>query len=174
MLRTNRPLDSRWLRPTLETLGTSLRIFLLNDDGSLEHLPLAKFERLRQGDLKEFLPQYAGKRVRYTLVVVEMENRRPVDIAMVRYSYLYFDSKGRIDPVERDKQATLAVNMVPPSPQEGQIGAVITAHHRFAKKHYERRYTWMPTPEIVESIAAAIFGRHPAVGWEEPRNQSTQ
>ena len=146
-------------------MGTGLRIFLLNDDDSLERLPLAKFERLRRGDPKESLPQYAGKRVRYALAVVEMENRRPVAIAMVQHSYLYIDSKGRIDPaVEGEKEATLAVNLVPPSPKEGQIGGVINAHHRFARKHYERRYTWMPTPEIVESIAAAIFGRHPAVG----------
>jgi hypothetical protein len=145
-------------------MGTGLRIFLLNDDDSLESLPLAKFERLRRGDPKESLPQYAGKRVRYALVVVEMENRRPVDIAMVQHSYLYFDSKGRIDPVEGEKAATLAVSLVPPSPKEGQIGGVINAHHRFAKKHYERRYTWTPTPEIIDSIAAAIFGKGPAVG----------
>ena len=145
-------------------MGTGLRIFLPNDDDSLERLPLAKFERLRRGDPKESLPEYAGKRVRYALVVVEMENREPADIIMVQYSYLYFDSNGRIDPVEREKAATLAVNMVPPSPKEGQIGEVIHAHHRFAKKHYERRYTWTPTPEIVESIVTAIFGEHPAVG----------
>ncbi len=145
-------------------MGTGLRIFLLNDDDSLERLPLAKFERLRRGDPKESLPQYVGKRVRYAFVVVEMENRRPVDIIMVQYSYLYFDSKGRIDPVEREKEATLAVNMVPPSPKDRQIGEVINARHRFAKKHYERRYTWTPTLEIVESIAAAIFGKYPAMG----------
>jgi len=145
-------------------MGTGLRVFLLNDDDSLERLPLAKFERLRRGDRKESLPQYAGKRIRYALVVVEMENRRPVAIIMVQYSYLYFDSKGRIDPVEREKAATLAVNMVPPSRKEGQIGGLINAHHRFAKKHYDRQYTWTPTQEIVESIVTAIFGEHPAVG----------
>lgn len=145
-------------------MGTGLRIFLLNDDDSLERLSVSKFGRLRRGDPKESLPQYAGKGVRYTLVVLEMENRRPVDIILVQHSYLYFDSEGRIDTAEREKAATLAVNMVPSSPKERQIGGVIHAHHRFAKKHYEGRYTWAPTPEIVESIAAAIFGKGPAVG----------
>jgi hypothetical protein len=145
-------------------MGTGLRIFLVNDDDSLERLPVAKFERLRRGDPKESLPQYAGKCVRYALVGVEMENRRPVDIAMVQHSYLYFDSKGRIDTAEREKAAALAVNMVPPSPKERQSGQVTNAHHRFAKKHYECRYTWMPTPEIVESIVTAIFGRDHAMG----------
>jgi len=140
-------------------MGTSLRIFLVHDDGSLQRLSLRKFERLRRGDPKESLPQYADKRVRYALVVLEMENRRPVEIIMVQHSYLYFDSEGRIDTVEREKAASLAVNMVPSSLEERQIGQAINAHHRFAKKHYERRYSWTPTPEIVESTVTAIFGK---------------
>ena len=34
-------------------MGTSLRIFLVNDDDYLKRLPLAKFERLSIGDPKE-------------------------------------------------------------------------------------------------------------------------
>ena len=145
-------------------MGLGLRIFIVNDDDSLKRLSVAKFERLRRRDLKESIPQYAGRRVRYALVVLEMENRRPVEIIMTEHSYLYFDSEGRIDTSEREKAATLAVNMVPSSPKERQIGHLINAHHRFAKKHYERRYSWTPTPEIVESIVTAIFGKEPAMG----------
>jgi hypothetical protein len=145
-------------------MGLGLRIFIIHDDDSLKRLSVAKFERLRRRDLKESIPQYAGRRVRYALVVLEMENRRPVEIIMTEHSYLYFDSEGRIDTSEREKAATLAVNMVPPIPKERQIGEVINAHHRFAKKHYERRYSWTPTPEIVESIVTAIFGKEPAMG----------
>jgi hypothetical protein len=93
-----------------------------------------------------------------------MENRRPVEIVMTEHSYLYFDSEGRIDTAEREQAAALAVNMVPLSPKERQIKGVIDAHHRFAKKHYERRYSWTPTPEIVESIVTAIFGKETEMG----------
>jgi hypothetical protein len=145
-------------------MGIGTRIFFIDDDDTMHRFPLAKFERLRRGDPKESLPQYAGKRLRYALVVLEMENRRPINIIMVQHSYLYFDFEGRIDTSEREKAATLAVNMVPPSPKERQTGQVINAHHRFAKKEHEHRYSWTPTPEIGESIVAAIFGKDPAMG----------
>jgi hypothetical protein len=145
-------------------MGIGTRIFFINDDDIIHRFPLAKFERLRRGDPRESLPQYAGKRLRYALVVLEMQNRRPINIIMVQHSYLYFDSEGRIDTVERQKAATLAVNMLPPSPEERQAGQVINAHHRFAKKQHDRRYSWTPTPDIVESIVTAIFGKHPVAG----------
>lgn len=145
-------------------MGIGTRIFFVNDDDTIQRFPLAKFERLRRRDPEERLPRYAGKRLRYVLVVLELEHRRPVEILMTEQSYLYFDSEGRIDTAEREKAAELAVNMVPPSPKQRQIGGVIRAHHRFAKRHYERRYRWTPTPEIAESIVTAIFGKGSAMG----------
>lgn len=35
-----------------------LKIFIVNDDDSLQRVPQAKFERLRRGDTEESLPQY--------------------------------------------------------------------------------------------------------------------
>ncbi|NVL92265.1 MAG: hypothetical protein HWN71_04420 [Desulfobacterales bacterium] len=87
-------------------MGLGLRIFLVNDDDSLQLLSLAKFERLCRRDPGERLPQYAGKRVRYALVVLEVVNGKPIDINRVQYSYLCFDSEGRINTAEREKQAS--------------------------------------------------------------------
>lgn len=55
-------------------MGIGLRIFLVNDDDSLERLAVARYERLLRRDPEECLPQYAGKRVRYALVAYEVEN----------------------------------------------------------------------------------------------------
>jgi hypothetical protein len=85
-------------------MGLGSRIFLVNDDGSLQRLSLARYERLLHRDPKERLPQYAGKRIRYVLVVLEIENRRPTEVILVQYSYLSFDSEGRIDAAEREKR----------------------------------------------------------------------
>jgi len=138
-------------------MGLGLRIFLVSDDDSLEHLSLAKFERLRRGDPEERLPQYAGKRVRYALVVLEVANRRPAKINLIQYSYVFFDAEGRIDTAEREKEASLAVQMVP-SAQVGHYSRqVIDARHRFAKRRYEDRYRWTPSPEIENAIVDAIF-----------------
>ena len=78
-------------------MGISLRVFLVNDDDSIQRLPLARYEKLIRRDPNERLTQYAGKRVRYILTVVDLLNREPVEILRIQYSYLFFDSEGLIN-----------------------------------------------------------------------------
>ena len=139
-------------------MGSGLRVFLVNDDGSLKRFPLARFERLFQGHPGERLPQYAGKRVRYALVVVDLVNREPVEIIAIQYPILTFDSEGKIDTAELEKEMRLGVNMVHIGTSEDISRKVVDVEHRFLQKRYENRYLWEPTPEIEEAIAKAIFG----------------
>lgn len=138
-------------------MGVSLRVFLVDDDDSIRRLPLAQYERLLDRDSKECLPRYAGKRLRYALVVADLVNRIPVEILRIQYSLLFFDSKGRIDPVEREKEARLAFAVLPPQPIIRYQGHVIDAKHHFAKKHYNDKYKWQPSPEIEKAIVRAVF-----------------
>ncbi len=140
-------------------MGLGLRIFIVNDDASLERLSLARYERLLRGDPRESLPQYAGKRIRYALVVLEVEQRKPVAINRIQYNFIFFDSEGRIDASEREKAARLALEMLPPlPPMEPKPEQVIAARHKFAKRRYDNHYKWTPTPEIEAAIVKAIFG----------------
>lgn len=139
-------------------MGVSLRIFVVDDDDSIRRLPLAQYERLLERDSEECLPQYAGKRLRYALVVADLVNRIPVEILRIQYSLLFFDSKGRIDPAEREKEASLAFEVLPPLPIIRDPGQVIDAQHRFAKKRYDNEYRWTPSPEIERAIVDAVFG----------------
>ena len=84
-------------------MGISLRIFLVKDNDFLQRLPLAQYDRLLQRDPNESLPQFAGKQVRYALVVLDLVNRRPVETLRIQYSLLSFDSGGRIDAAEGEK-----------------------------------------------------------------------
>ena len=138
-------------------MGINLRIFLVNDDDTLKRLPLAKYERLRRGDPAECLPQYADRRVRYALVAVEIENRKPVGINRIQYSYLPLDSEGRIDAVERERGARLAMEMLPPIRSEEKSQQVIDAQHKFAKKKYHAQFIWEPSPKLEASIVKEIF-----------------
>ena len=81
-------------------MGIGLRVFLVNDDDSLERLAVARYDRLLRRDPGECLRQYAGKRVRYALVAYEVENRKSLKILRMEYNYLFLDSEGRIDPAE--------------------------------------------------------------------------
>ena len=134
-----------------------MRIFIINDDDSLRRLPNAKYERMLRGDPNEPLMQYADKRIRYALVVVETENRKPNKIIRIQYSYLFFDSKGFLDTQERERGMQLGVNMVPPFVDEGKNSTVINAEYKFARKRYKERYLWTPTRELEVAIVDAVF-----------------
>jgi hypothetical protein len=137
-------------------MGVGLRIFIVNDDNSLERLALKKYERLMQHDPDLFLPQYAGKRVRYAEVAVEFENRKPVEILRMEYFIMQFDSKGRIGGTVQDDIMSLGVNLTPPIYFE-KDPVVIDAQHHFAKKRFDHQFRWKPTPEIEMSILKSIF-----------------
>ena len=140
-------------------MGLSVRIFLVHDDDSIQRLSLVCYERLRRRDPKERLPWYAGKRVRYATVILELANRKPIEIINIQYSLLNFDSEGRIDVAEQERGARLALEALPPLPKERQSPHLIDARHKFAKKRHNNAYKWIPTPEIEAAIVEAIFGK---------------
>ena len=61
-------------------MGLSVRIFIVEEDDIIKRLPLALYERLLKRVPNESLPKYAGKRVRYALIVVNLVNRRPIEV----------------------------------------------------------------------------------------------
>ena len=81
-------------------MGISIRIFFVNDDGSLKRIPLTRYERMLHRDPKERLPQYAEKRVKSVEVAVQCLQRKPEQIVRIIYPILAFDSEGRIDANE--------------------------------------------------------------------------
>ena len=138
-------------------MGISIRIFFVEENGSLKRIPLTRYERLLDRDPKERLPQYAGKRVKYVEVAVQYMQRKPVEILRVLYLILTFDSEGMVDGAELEKQMRLGLEMMPPIPADRSFKQVVNGQHRFAQKSYDDRYRWAPTPEIKEAIVKAIF-----------------
>ena len=53
-------------------MGISIRIFFVNDYDSLKRIPLARYERLLKGDPEVRFEEYANKRVRYALIILEI------------------------------------------------------------------------------------------------------
>jgi hypothetical protein len=139
-------------------MGLGTRIFIVKEDDSLQRLTLKQYNRLIKGHPDKDLMQFAGKRIRYALIVLELINRKPAEIIMTEYSFLAFDSKGRLDAGEREKAARLAMDTLEPIATEPKSGKVIDVKHRFAKKRFDDRYIWKPTPEIETAIQKAIFG----------------
>ena len=94
-------------------MGLGMRIFIVKDDGSLERLPFGRYNRLLQRHPSERLFQYAGKRVRCAVIVVESINRKPVEILKCQYSYLSFYSDG-MPKKGGEGEVKLAMDMLEP------------------------------------------------------------
>jgi hypothetical protein len=90
-------------------------------------------------------------------MVLEMLNRKPVRILMAEYSFLVFDSEGRLDVSEQEKAARLVMDTLEPIDLEQKSGKVIDVKHRFAKKRFDDQYLWDPSPEINAAIETIIF-----------------
>ena len=139
-------------------MGLGTRIFIVKEDDSIERLSLKRYSRLIKGHPDEQLLQFAGKRIHYALLVLEMMNRKPVEILMAEYSFLTFDSEGRLDLYEREKAVRLVMDTLEPIVPEEKSGKIIDGKHKFAKRRFENQYLWKPSPEIEKAIKQAIFG----------------
>ena len=141
-------------------MGLSIRIFIVEDDDTIKRLPLARYERLLKRDPVERLLEYAGKRVRYALIVVDLINRRPVEVVRDEYAYLDFDKEGRFkEPVYEEVESSPLDMLDIISFEQKKDRRVIDARHKFARKRYFDKHRWEPTDEIVTAIAEAIFGK---------------
>ncbi len=140
-------------------MGVGVRVFIIEEDDTVHKLSHAAFERLTRKDSKECLPKYAGQRIRYALIAVQMKNRKPVDILHTEESFFTFDSKGRLDFSDRDEMIKLVFASLTPIEENQPKKKVVDARHHFAKKKYKRKFTWKPTLQIAETIVGMIFGK---------------
>jgi hypothetical protein len=139
-------------------MGLGTRIFIANEDNTLKRMPMKRYHRLFRRDPEEQFLEYAGNRIRYVLVVLELENRKPVEILKIQYSYLAFDKKGRLRENERERAARLSMEMIKPLHPEEEPNHIIDAGYKFAKKRFDREFRWEPSAELEAAIFKAIFG----------------
>lgn len=140
-------------------MGVSVRVFIIEEDDTVHKISHAAFERLVRQDPNERLLKYAGQKVRYALIAVQMENRKPIDILHTEESFFYFDSNGRLDFSDRNERIELVLNSLPPIEENRFKKKIVDARHHFARKKYKRKFTWKPTQQIAETIVGMIFGK---------------
>ena len=138
-------------------MGIGCRVFLIDDNDSLQRISMAKLDRLLHFDRAQSLPQYSGKRVRCAMAFVELAGRKVLAIKNIDYSLLPLDDKGRIDKKEWERGMRLGVDLLPSILDGEYPKQVINAQHRFAKRRYEHEFKWKPSRKVEEAIVAAIF-----------------
>lgn len=139
-------------------MGMGSRLFLIDDDDSLQRLSVEKLSRLIRFDRGVALPQYAGKRIRCAMAVVEVAGRQVQTIRHIDYFMLPFDDKGRVDKKEWTRGVRLALELLPSIPEETHPKQVIDARDRFMKKRYDHEFKWKPSRKVEEEIITAILG----------------
>ena len=138
-------------------MGIACRVFFVDDNDSLQRIPMARLDRLLHFDRRESLQQYAGKRVRCAMVFLEVAGRQVLSISDANYFLLPFDDKGRIDKKEWEKGMRLGMELLPSLHDEQYPQKAIDAQHRFANRRYEHEFKWKPSRKVEEAIVAATF-----------------
>ena len=140
-------------------MGVSLRPFIIDDDDTVHKISYVAYKRLMAQDPEYQLKHYAGQRVRYALIAVKVKDRKPVDILHTEEGFFVFDSDGILDLSSRKEEIKLVFDSLAPRTSNKPSSRVVDARHHFAKKKYEGKYTWKPTPQIAETIIGMIFGK---------------
>lgn len=140
-------------------MGTGCRLFFINEDDTLRHIPFARYERLIAGDSSECFPEYKDKKVRNALAFVEFYNRKPIELIAIQYSILYFNQMGQIDIDDFEMGMKLGAEMLMPTEPDPDYPNVLDAKGRFAIKRYHDRYIWTPSQDIEKSIIREIFDK---------------
>jgi len=139
-------------------MGMACRVFMVDDNDSLQRLPMVRFNRLLRFEKRESFPQYAGKRIRCAMAVLVVAGKQVQTIRHIDYFMLPFDDKGRVDEKEWTRGVRLALELLPSGLEGMHPKQVVDAGHRFMKKRYDREFKWRPSQEIEQKIVSAILG----------------
>jgi hypothetical protein len=137
---------------------SAIRVFFM-EGGKVRRVPLTVFDRLHDG--RERMPEHAGRIVRYALVSLETEDRKPVAVRYAEFGVLVFDRRGRLDPKVQREAMRMAVESVASVLEKRSEGSVIRAGGRFAQKRYADAFKWKPNPQELEAIQVALWGTVP-------------
>ena len=138
----------------------AVRNFLVTDEDEIVRLSNARFDRLRSNPPMDSLAAFAGQRVRWAEIIVELENRKPSKVLRDVYYYLHFDSDGRLDVDRYMQDAALVVEASFPSFfVEDEPCNVINAQQKFAKRKRDHSVWWKPQAPLERKIIDAAMDR---------------
>jgi hypothetical protein len=133
----------------------SVRNFLLDDQGRICRLPLAKSVAMMRDPEANTYPQFAGKRVRGTQVFVEMAGSRPVSITRTIYFMLTFDEHGVLNKELHMQQEMARYNLYINATIPAEDPSLLDAKDRFLTSGGQ----WKPTPALEERLCDAALGK---------------
>lgn len=138
----------------------AVRNFLVTDEDEIVRLSNARFDRLHSNPPKDSLAAFAGQRVRWAEIIVELENRKPSNVLRDAYYYLHFGSDGCLNVDHYMQDAALVVDASFPNFfVEDEPHNVINAQQKFAKRKRDHSVWWKPHGPLKRKIFDAAMGR---------------
>lgn len=130
--------------------GIGVRIFIFHEDGSVKRVSHRRFEAFYNEN--DIFPEYAGKNLRCAFVVVELENRKPVQIKAIDPIRLYFEADGSCNQVMRKRKKLLSEKIAAQTFRAGNSDIVIDLESHTAHKQLEKDFRWQPTASDINMI----------------------
>lgn len=138
-------------------MGVSSRRFLLDQDDELYQLPNSTYERMLQDPGSNPIPRFADQRVRMALVLVDLQDRRPIRVVLSTYGIFTFNAAGCFEPTtfERQQWARAERALAPLTVEIGGKSNVIDAKTRFVAQGGD----WSPSRALARRIDGAALER---------------
>ena len=131
----------------------SVRYFLVTGEDEIIRLSCARFDRLDSNPPKDNIKEFAGQRVRWAEIVVELENRKPSKVLHVTYGYLHFKNDGYLDVDRFTNDAAIVINAAfPDFLVVDEPDNVINAQREFLKKRRDHQVCWKPNTTLERKI----------------------
>jgi hypothetical protein len=139
-------------------MGMGIRVFFIDNNDALIKVSYARWDRLHSDHPTECFPEYAGKKIRYIFVILDLEERKPVFINRIDCGYVTFDAAGKLDREEWAKHLLLAVESADLLGPEKTDDNVIMARAEFLRRRYHHRYRWDFPHGMLDRLIKTIFG----------------
>jgi hypothetical protein len=141
-------------------MSMSVRLLLMSPDGELHRLAEVDFGRLCAGSGAWRVAAFAGERVRWASLIVELIDRSPIRVVHRSFTFLSFDELGRIDAnrMNREQVAPIDVALAPPVLARKSSSTIIDASSQFEA----RGGSLLPDARLTALLDEAALGRLPS------------
>ena len=142
-------------------MGISARFYIWDGNKGFKRYSMKGFHESYDGLPNKDLIEYAGKSLKFVLVYLEMENRKPVEIIRIDSVIYSVDKDGKFNQDEVTETRRLAVEcLVTPKIYKSfddTNSNVIWSSGFFATRRHKALYSWELNENQLNQLSSDIF-----------------
>jgi len=135
----------------------SFRVYFFDKNQKIRRIPIKTYEALKEG--KESIPEYANQEIRVVELLLEMKDRKPIQILRSWGVKWNFNKDGSIKGSYSKRISVEAQRYIFFDSEDVKFteGNVIDAKQKFSNMHYDNRYKWEPSSIDIDRISKLIW-----------------